>query len=209
MAHHFSPTSPNFTLFATKNDFLFSRACCSFLSASRPRQVLFILSLIPLSPSLGFPPLLSSHHLCLSLLQPRHCASRLTEHPKILSSNSAASSPATASLTPDTPSLVISIRRTRDTASRASASSTNNDRHFYRLTRHSPVTMFRRYALGFSNVGRQFSTMGSATPLEDAIRAKVCEFLFYFNYFLLFLYPVFCNSFLTAVIFMRNARIVG
>ncbi|UKZ90261.1 uncharacterized protein TrAFT101_005287 [Trichoderma asperellum] len=33
--------------------------------------------------------------------------------------------------------------------------------------------MFRRYALGFSNVGRQFSTMGSATPLEDAIRAKL------------------------------------
>jgi BolA protein len=38
--------------------------------------------------------------------------------------------------------------------------------------------MFRRYALGFSNVGRQFSTMGSATPLEDAIRAKVCAFFF-------------------------------
>ncbi|KAF4124960.1 hypothetical protein GMORB2_3799 [Geosmithia morbida] len=34
--------------------------------------------------------------------------------------------------------------------------------------------MFRRYALGFSNVGRQLSTMNpSATPLEDAIRAKV------------------------------------
>lgn len=38
--------------------------------------------------------------------------------------------------------------------------------------------MFRRYALGFSNVGRQFSTMGSATPLEDAIRAKVCDLIF-------------------------------
>jgi BolA protein len=35
--------------------------------------------------------------------------------------------------------------------------------------------MFRRYALGFSNVSRQLSTMGSATPLEDAIRAKVCS----------------------------------
>ncbi|TFB02907.1 hypothetical protein CCMA1212_005036 [Trichoderma ghanense] len=33
--------------------------------------------------------------------------------------------------------------------------------------------MFRRYALGFSNVSRQLSTMGSATPLEDAIRAKL------------------------------------
>lgn len=33
--------------------------------------------------------------------------------------------------------------------------------------------MLRRYALGFSNVGRQFSTMGSNTPLEDVIRAKV------------------------------------
>ncbi|KAK5992545.1 BolA-like protein 1 [Cladobotryum mycophilum] len=33
--------------------------------------------------------------------------------------------------------------------------------------------MFRRYALGFSNVGRQLSTMNSATPLEDAIRAKL------------------------------------
>lgn len=33
--------------------------------------------------------------------------------------------------------------------------------------------MFRRYALGFSSVGRQFSTMGSTTPMEDAIRAKV------------------------------------
>ncbi|KFH43356.1 Uncharacterized-like protein-A-like protein [Hapsidospora chrysogenum ATCC 11550] len=34
--------------------------------------------------------------------------------------------------------------------------------------------MFRRYALGFSTVGRQLSTMSSSTtPLEDAIRAKV------------------------------------
>jgi len=33
--------------------------------------------------------------------------------------------------------------------------------------------MFRRYALGFSSVGRQLSTMGSTTPLEDAIRAKI------------------------------------
>ncbi|OAR02044.1 hypothetical protein LLEC1_05759 [Akanthomyces lecanii] len=33
--------------------------------------------------------------------------------------------------------------------------------------------MLRRYALGFSSVGRQFSTMGSPTPLEDAIRAKI------------------------------------
>jgi len=33
--------------------------------------------------------------------------------------------------------------------------------------------MFRRYALGFSSVGRQLSTMSSSTPMEDAIRAKV------------------------------------
>jgi len=33
--------------------------------------------------------------------------------------------------------------------------------------------MLRRYALGFSNVGRQLSTMSSSTPLEDAIRAKI------------------------------------
>ncbi|KAK0391856.1 hypothetical protein NLU13_1355 [Sarocladium strictum] len=33
--------------------------------------------------------------------------------------------------------------------------------------------MLRRYALGFSNVGRQLSTMNSATPLEDVIRAKI------------------------------------
>ncbi|RCI08056.1 hypothetical protein L249_7860 [Ophiocordyceps polyrhachis-furcata BCC 54312] len=33
--------------------------------------------------------------------------------------------------------------------------------------------MLRRYALGFSSVGRQFSSMGSNTPLEDAIRAKI------------------------------------
>lgn len=33
--------------------------------------------------------------------------------------------------------------------------------------------MLRRYALGFSNVGRQLSTMSSNTPLEDTIRAKV------------------------------------
>jgi len=34
--------------------------------------------------------------------------------------------------------------------------------------------MFRRYALGFSTVGRQLSTMSSSTtPLEDAIRAKI------------------------------------
>lgn len=35
--------------------------------------------------------------------------------------------------------------------------------------------MYRRYALGFSNVSRQLSTMSStsATPLEDAIRAKL------------------------------------
>ncbi|CAG9988441.1 unnamed protein product [Clonostachys byssicola] len=33
--------------------------------------------------------------------------------------------------------------------------------------------MLRRYALGFSAVGRQFSNMSSTTPLEDAIRAKL------------------------------------
>ncbi|KAJ3504795.1 hypothetical protein NM208_g16286 [Fusarium decemcellulare] len=34
--------------------------------------------------------------------------------------------------------------------------------------------MFRRYALGFSSVGRQFSTMSSSsTPVEDVIRAKI------------------------------------
>ncbi|CAG9936662.1 hypothetical protein V2G26_006099 [Clonostachys chloroleuca] len=33
--------------------------------------------------------------------------------------------------------------------------------------------MLRRYALGFSAVGRQFSNMSSTTPLEDAIRAKI------------------------------------
>ncbi|KAH8718788.1 hypothetical protein BB8028_0002g02980 [Beauveria bassiana] len=33
--------------------------------------------------------------------------------------------------------------------------------------------MLRRYALGFSSVGRQLSTMGSATPIEDTIRAKI------------------------------------
>jgi stress-induced morphogen len=35
--------------------------------------------------------------------------------------------------------------------------------------------MFRRYALGFSTVGRQFSAMASSsgTPMEDAIRAKI------------------------------------
>ncbi|UNI23226.1 BolA domain UV induced protein Uvi31 [Purpureocillium takamizusanense] len=33
--------------------------------------------------------------------------------------------------------------------------------------------MFRRYALGFSSVGRQLSTMSSSTPMEDAIRAKI------------------------------------
>ncbi|KAM0441137.1 hypothetical protein ACHAPT_000442 [Fusarium lateritium] len=32
--------------------------------------------------------------------------------------------------------------------------------------------MFRRYALGFSSVGRQLSTMNSGTPVEDTIRAK-------------------------------------
>ncbi|KAF4595423.1 BolA-like protein [Ophiocordyceps camponoti-floridani] len=37
--------------------------------------------------------------------------------------------------------------------------------------------MLRRYALGFSSVGRQFSTMGSATPVEDAIRAKITDAL--------------------------------
>jgi hypothetical protein len=38
-----------------------------------------------------------------------------------------------------------------------------------------PIAMFRRYALGFSTVGRQFSAMASSsgTPMEDAIRAKV------------------------------------
>lgn len=34
--------------------------------------------------------------------------------------------------------------------------------------------MFRRYALGFSSVGRGLSTMSSSTPVEDLIRAKVC-----------------------------------
>ncbi|RSL90807.1 hypothetical protein CEP51_000536 [Fusarium floridanum] len=33
--------------------------------------------------------------------------------------------------------------------------------------------MFRRYALGFSSVGRQLSTMNSGTPVEDTIRAKI------------------------------------
>lgn len=33
--------------------------------------------------------------------------------------------------------------------------------------------MFRRYALGFSSVGRQLSTMSTTTPLEDTIRAKI------------------------------------
>ncbi|KAM4058702.1 bolA-like protein [Hirsutella rhossiliensis] len=33
--------------------------------------------------------------------------------------------------------------------------------------------MLRRYALGFSSVGRQFSTMSSSTPMEDVIRAKI------------------------------------
>ncbi|KAH6991029.1 bola protein [Ilyonectria sp. MPI-CAGE-AT-0026] len=33
--------------------------------------------------------------------------------------------------------------------------------------------MFRRYALGFSSVGRQLSTMSSNTPVEDTIRAKI------------------------------------
>ncbi|KAL4730786.1 BolA domain UV induced protein Uvi31 [Fusarium chlamydosporum] len=33
--------------------------------------------------------------------------------------------------------------------------------------------MFRRYALGFSSVGRQLSTMSSSTPVEDMIRAKI------------------------------------
>ncbi|KAK4094493.1 hypothetical protein Purlil1_1098 [Purpureocillium lilacinum] len=36
-----------------------------------------------------------------------------------------------------------------------------------------PPSMFRRYALGFSSVGRQLSTMSSSTPMEDAIRAKI------------------------------------
>lgn len=112
MAHHFSPTSPNFTLFATKNDFLFSRACCSFLSASRPRKSF----LSSLSPSLSSHPFFPSFPPSLYLShQPRHCASRLTEHPKktqqlILPPFP----PATASLTPDTPSLVIFVWRTRE-----------------------------------------------------------------------------------------------
>lgn len=33
--------------------------------------------------------------------------------------------------------------------------------------------MLRRYALGFSSVGRQLSTMSSTTPIEDVIRAKI------------------------------------
>lgn len=36
--------------------------------------------------------------------------------------------------------------------------------------------MFRRYALGFSSVGRQLSTMNSGTPVEDTIRAKASLF---------------------------------
>lgn len=60
--------------------------------------------------------------------------------------------------------------------------------------------MFRRYALGFSNVGRQFSTMGSATPLEDAIRAKVCDFYLFCLFFFVHL-----ALFVTALISMRSA----
>lgn len=41
-----------------------------------------------------------------------------------------------------------------------------------RLTASLP-RMLRRYALGFSSVGRQLSTMSSSTPMEDVIRAKV------------------------------------
>ncbi|KAI1068114.1 hypothetical protein LB507_004424 [Fusarium sp. FIESC RH6] len=33
--------------------------------------------------------------------------------------------------------------------------------------------MYRRYALGFSSLPRQFSTMSSTTPVEDTIRAKI------------------------------------
>ncbi|PFH62640.1 hypothetical protein XA68_12714 [Ophiocordyceps unilateralis] len=33
--------------------------------------------------------------------------------------------------------------------------------------------MLRRYALGFSNMSRQLSTVSSTTPMEDAIRAKI------------------------------------
>ncbi|UKZ64771.1 uncharacterized protein TrAtP1_005982 [Trichoderma atroviride] len=90
MAHHFSPTSPNFTLFATKNDFLFSRACCSFLSASRPRDDLFILS----HPSLLHPLFSSSHPLCLSICLAivRFCLSTYRAYiQKISAANSAAS----------------------------------------------------------------------------------------------------------------------
>ncbi|KAF3060467.1 hypothetical protein CFAM422_011192 [Trichoderma lentiforme] len=49
--------------------------------------------------------------------------------------------------------------------------------------------MYRRYALGFSNVSRQLSTMSStsATPLEDAIRAKVRGV-----YFILFKHWIIC-----------------
>lgn len=178
MAQHFSPTSPNFTLFATKNDFLFSRPCCSFLSASRPRDDLFY----PLS-SLSFPfPYSVLLTLSSSPSSSPLCAfaSRLTErtYKKISATNSAASSPATASLTPDTPSLVISVWRTREPPAEPQPAPLTTTAIFHHPTRHSPVTMFRRYALGFSNVGRQFSTMGSATPLEDAIRAKVCDFHF-------------------------------
>jgi stress-induced morphogen len=35
----------------------------------------------------------------------------------------------------------------------------------------------RRYALGFSTVGRQYSTAMSATPIEDAMRAKITDAL--------------------------------
>lgn len=59
--------------------------------------------------------------------------------------------------------------------------------------------MFRRYALGFSNVGRQFSTMGSATPLEDAIRAKVCDFYLFCLFFSCILHYSLQLSFLCAV----------
>ncbi|KAG5657511.1 hypothetical protein KAF25_006075 [Fusarium avenaceum] len=33
--------------------------------------------------------------------------------------------------------------------------------------------MYRRYALGFSSLPRQLSTMSSSTPVEDTIRAKI------------------------------------
>lgn len=115
MAHHFSPTSPNFTLFATKNDFLFSRACCSFLSASRPREVLFILSRPSLSLSQfspffpSFPPSLPLSPTNLTIVPPDLQSTQKTQQ-LILPPFP----PATASLTPDTPSLVISVRCTRE-----------------------------------------------------------------------------------------------